>query len=227
MPSKIKLLPKSQRPREKLIQLGPQSLSHQELLAIVLGSGNQKQGVLALAQTILRQLGTKCLTSVSFASLKKIGGLGPAKACTILSTIELGRRLFETETKSSLRIGALSDVLDLVSDLKIKKKESLVALFLNSRQELIAKEEIVVGGLNSTLLSPADLFRPALNHNASQLIIAHNHPSGDSDPSTDDLKMTARLSQVGTMLGIKLIDHVVITTKGSCSIRESHPKIFS
>lgn len=226
MTSPVKSLPKSQRPREKLTRLGPQSLSSFELLALILGSGSREQNVLALSRLILRKFGTKNLPSLTSSNLKTIKGLGQAKTSAILATIELGRRIFSTQPPSTIMVDNLTDVLSLVSELRTRKKESLMALFLNSRNELISKEEVVAGGLNFTLLSPADLFRPALEQNASQLIVAHNHPSGNCEPSEDDLKLTARLAQAGLLLGIKLLDHVIIASRESYSLKERHPELF-
>ena len=227
MPPLVKSLPKSQRPREKLISRGPQALTSQELLAIILGSGQRGRDILALSQAVLRKIGTKKLDSSSYFELKKIKGLGPAKACTIMAAIELGRRIFSSAGNAAIIVENLADVLNLVSDLRLKKKEYVVALLLNSRNELVAKEEIVVGGANTTFLAPSDLFRPAIEHNASQVILVHNHPSGSCEPSEDDLKLTARLIQAGNMLGINLLDHVIISQKEGISLRRSHPELFS
>lgn len=227
MPTKVKLLPKSQRPRERLILRGAESLTTQELLAVILGSGSRNRNVLGLAQYILRGFGTKNLPSIKYNELRRVRGLGQAKACAILASVELGKRIFDKNINSPVLVENTDDVLSLVSDLRLKKKEYIIALLLNSRNELIAKEEIAVGGSNANFLSPSDLFRPALEHNASQIIIVHNHPSGRSDPSPDDLKLTARFLEAGKILGIPLLDHVVICLKESLSLRRVKPELFT
>lgn len=227
MPSGIKSIPDSERPREKLIQLGPQSLSNKELLAIILGSGNRDQEVLTLSQNILKKLGTKNLPMVIYNQLKEIKGLGQAKSCAILASIELGRRIFGQKVNPNIIIENFEDVAELVADLKLRKKEYLVALFLNSRNELIAREDIVVGGTNTAFLAPSDLFRPALEKNSSQVIIAHNHPSGNCNPSDDDLKLTERLIESGKIIGVSLLDHVIVSQKDIISLRAIKPGFFN
>jgi len=229
MPPKItvKSLPKSARPREKISTQGAQSLATHELLAAILGNGNKDQGVLELSKTILKKFGTKNLASADFKNLRQIKGLGLAKACLILASLELGKRIFEKENQNVLVIKNEEDALNAVGDLRIKKKEYLIALFLNSRNELIAKEEISMGGGNTVFASPADLLRPALLQNASQFIMVHNHPSGNATPSPEDLQLTKRVFEAGQMVGVKLLDHLILSLRESVSLKKVEPNLFN
>lgn len=209
---KIKDIPKVDRPREKLAKFGTEFLKDSELLAILLRTGIEGKNAIEVANQILSRFSKKHLLGLSFGQLKQIKGIGPAKACQIMAAFELSKRVLKDDASSiKPTIQTPQDVIAQVSYLKNYKKENLVALYLNSRNELIEKETISVGTLNANLVHPREVFEPALRFFCAQVVVAHNHPSGDPEPSEDDLKITKQLKKAGKILGIELIDHIIIT----------------
>lgn len=215
---KIKDLPKIERPREKLIQYGPARLSNSELLAVILRSGKKGENVIDLANKILKKFKAENLPSMSFGELKNFSGLGPAKACEILACFELGKRLLK-EKPAGLYLKP-EDILTELKDIRNHKKEHFVVFFLDSRNQEIKREIISVGSLNANLVHPREVFEPAVKHLAAQVILAHNHPSGDPEPSEDDLKLNKRLVEAGRILGIEVIDHIIIGKNRHLSFKE-------
>lgn len=216
---KIKDLPKVERPREKLAKYGPQKLSNTELLAILLRTGRENLNVVELSANILKKFGSKGLAMASVQELKNVHGLGLAKACEIAACFELGRRLLD-EDSGGLYLTP-EDVWKGLRDIAGNKKEHFVVFYLDSRNQEIARETVGIGTLNESLVHPREVFEPAVRHSAAGVIIAHNHPSGDPDPSQEDREVTVRLAQAGKLLGIELIDHVVIAKSGFKSFREA------
>jgi len=215
---KIKDLPKIDRPREKLEKYGPERLSDSELLAILLRTGSEGINVVELAGKILKKFSGIGLAKVSAKELKNTFGLGSAKACEIVACFELGRRLLQNK-KSSLILSP-KDVWNELKDIRDNKKEHFVIFFLDSRNQEIKREIISVGSLNANLVHPREVFEPAVRHLAAQIILAHNHPSGDPEPSEDDLVVTKRLIEAGKILGIEVVDHVIISNLNSFSFKE-------
>jgi DNA repair protein RadC len=215
---KIKDLPKVERPREKLIRYGPEKLSNSELLAIILGSGTKERNVIELANKILKKFSADELPNLTFNDLKNYPGLGPAKACEIIACFELGKRLLKGKrTKIYL---TPKDVWDELKDLHNHKKEHFVIFYLDTRNQEIKREIISVGSLNANLVHPREVFEPAVRNLAAQIILAHNHPSGDPEPSEDDLEITKRLVESGKILGIEIIDHIIVAKNGFISFKE-------
>jgi len=215
---KIKDLPKVERPREKLIRYGPEKLSNSELLAIILGSGTKEKNVIELANKILKKFSADELPNLTFNDLKNYPGLGPAKACEIIACFELGKRLLKGKrTKIYL---TPKDVWDELKDLHNHKKEHFVIFYLDARNQEIKREIISVGSLNANLVHPREVFEPAVRNLAAQIILAHNHPSGDPEPSEDDLEITKRLVESGRILGIEIIDHIIVAKNGFISFKE-------
>jgi DNA repair protein RadC len=215
---KIKDLPKIERPREKLIQYGPSHLSNSELLAIILRSGKKGENVVDLANKILKKYKAENLPSMSFNELKAFPGLGPAKACEILACFELGKRLLKGKV-AGLYLNP-EDIWKELKDIRVHKKEHFVVFYLDSRNQEIRREVISVGSLNANLVHPREVFEPAVKNLAAQVILAHNHPSGDTEPSEDDLTLNKRLVEAGKILGIEVIDHIIIGQKGYLSFKE-------
>jgi DNA repair protein RadC len=215
---KIKDLPKIERPREKLIQYGPTRLSNSELLAIILRSGKKGENVIDLANKILKKFKAENLPAVTFDELKVLSGLGPAKACEILACFELGKRLLKGKI-AGLYLRP-EDVWKELRDIRDHKKEHFVIFFLDSRNQEIKREIISVGSLNANLVHPREVFEPAVKNLAAQVILAHNHPSGDPEPSEDDLELNKRLVEAGKILGIEVIDHIIIGKAGFLSFKE-------
>lgn len=201
---KIKRLSKFDRPREKLAKYGTQRLADHELLAIILGSGIKGINVLQLSKNILKKIHS--LKTVDIESLSRIKGLGPTRSSQICALFELSKRLSEPTT-----VVSPEKVFELCNDIRSSHKEHFLAFYLNSNNTLIARELISVGTLNESLVHPREVFEPALRHSASAIILAHNHPSGNVDPSKADLEVTKRLTDAGTLLGVDLVDHIVVT----------------
>lgn len=216
----IKDLPKVERPREKLMQYGPEKLSNSELLAILLRSGKQGENVVELSNKILKRFSANELPNLTFKDLKDYPGLGPAKACEIVACFELGKRLLKSK-KAGIYLKP-RDVWEELKDLRDYKKEHFVIFYLDSRNQEIKREIISVGSLNANLVHPREVFEPAVRNLAAQIILAHNHPSGDPEPSEDDLEITKRLVESGKILGIEVIDHIIVTKGGFLSLKEKN-----
>jgi len=216
----IKDLPKVERPREKLMQYGPEKLSNSELLAILLRSGKKGENVIELANKILKKFSKDKLPNLTFNDLKNYSGLGPAKACEIVACFELGKRLLK-DKKAEIYLQP-KEIWEELKDLRDHKKEHFVIFYLDSRNQEIKRETISIGSLNANLVHPREVFEPAVRHLAAQIILAHNHPSGDSEPSEDDLLLTKRLVEAGKILGIEVIDHIIITKNEFISFKEKN-----
>jgi DNA repair protein RadC len=216
----IKDLPKVERPREKLMQYGPEKLSNSELLAILLRSGKKGENVIELANKILKRFSKDELPNLTFNDLKDYSGLGPAKACEIIACFELGKRLLK-DKKAEIYLKP-KEVWEELKDLRDHKKEHFVIFYLDSRNQEIKREIISIGSLNANLVHPREVFEPAVRHLAAQILLAHNHPSGDPEPSEDDLEITKRLVESGKILGIEVIDHIIITKTGFISFKEKN-----
>ncbi len=217
---KIKDLPKVERPREKLMRYGPEKLSNSELLAILLRSGKKGENVIELANKILKRFSKDELPNLIFNDLKDYSGLGPAKACEIIACFELGKRLLK-DKKTKIYLTP-KEIWEELKDLRDHKKEHFVVFYLDSRNQEIKREIISVGSLNANLVHPREVFEPAVRHLAAQVILAHNHPSGDPEPSEDDLEITKQLKESGKILGIEVIDHIIITKTGFLSFKEKN-----
>jgi DNA repair protein RadC len=217
---RIKDLPEDERPREKLIKKGAKALKKEELLAILLRTGLKGKNALEVANDILLKYGDKKLLDASYEELRNMRGVGPTKAVQILAAIELGSRLFKEKSEKEIYINSPEDAVKELSHIKENKKENFVVLYLDARNKLIYKETVSIGSLNANLVHPREVFEPAVRNLAAQIILAHNHPSGDPEPSEDDLEMTKRLVEAGKILGIEVIDHVIITKTKFFSFKE-------
>lgn len=215
---KIKDLPKHKRPREKLLEKGSDALKDSELLAILLRTGYQGKSALEIAKRILKTKPLKKLTKLSTKSLAKIKGVGESRAAIITASFAVGKRVYKKD--GSITVKSPKDVARVVSFLRNKKREHLVAIYLNARKQLISTKTISIGTLTANLVHPRELFKPALIQNAASVVIAHNHPSGDIKPSNEDKKITQKLIKAGKLLGIKLDDHIIITKNNFASLKE-------
>lgn len=219
---RIKDLPKAERPREKLEKKGAQVLRKKELLAIILRTGIKGKNVLQVAQDILLRYGDKKLIDASYKELRNMRGVGPSKAAQIIAAIELGKQLYKEKVEKEIFINSPEDVLKEVNHIKENKKENFVVLYLDARNKLIYKETVSIGTLNANLVHPREVFEPAVRNLAAQIVLAHNHPSGDPEPSEDDLEITKRLVEAGKILGIEAIDHIIIAKTGFTSFKEKN-----
>ena len=216
----IKDLPKEERPRERLIKFGSENLSNAELLAIIIGTGSTKENVLNLANRLLTKYDIKKLSQISTTELKKIIGIKDAKACQIIAAFELGRRL-STSKNFKKQITMPSDIANLfMSRMQDLRKEFLKGVYLDSKCKIIKYETISVGGLNTNIIHPRDVFKTAILEDAVGIILVHNHPSGDPTPSSDDIKLTVKLKETGKLIGIELLDHIIIGDNRYVSFKE-------
>ena len=199
---------------------GAEKLSNSELLAILLRSGSKGVNVVELSKRILAKFSGNGLAKANIDELKNTFGLGKAKACEIMACFELGKRLLQD--KKSCLILSPKEVWEELKDIRDNKKEHFVIFFLDSRNQEIKREIISVGSLNANLVHPREVFEPAIRHLASHIIIAHNHPSGDTEPSQEDLEITKRLSETGKILGIEIIDHVIVAKDKFLSFKEKN-----
>ena len=216
---KIKDLPKVERPREKLMKYGPEKLNNIELLAIILGSGKKGVNVIELSKKIIKQFSEQKLPNIKLSELSRISGIGKTKACRLIACFELGKRFLQN--KQSALIMCPKDAWNDLKDIRASKKEYFVVFYLDIRNQIIKREIISIGSLNASLVHPREVFEPAIKNNTAQIILSHNHPSGDSHPSDDDLRLTTRLIKAGEILGIEIIDHVIVTEKKYFSMKEN------
>ena len=211
-------LPQALRPREKLQRLGRVSgLEEWELLCLVLGKGVPGQPVESMARDLEEILKSTREDLPSLEQLMAIKGMGEAKAGALLAGLELGRR---TVAPLGRPITEPSDATPHLLWMLKEKREHFHALYLDTRRQLIAAEPISIGTLDASLVHPREVFRPAIAHSASAVLVAHNHPSGDPEPSAEDLALTRRLDQAARLLGFSLLDHLVVAKRGVVSLRE-------
>ena len=220
---KIKDIPKIDRPREKFLQKGADALSKSDLLAILLGSGIKGKNVRQLSESIIKRFGKNFL-NIAVDDLLEISGIGKAKALQIVSAISLVKRFYADEKTNEIIIKNSQDVLSLTYDLRDKKKEHLVCLYLNARNSLLKKEVVSVGLLDKTLLHPREIFYPATELNAASVILIHNHPSGDSSPSEKDNQIIGKIVQAGEIMGIPVIDFIIVSENNHYSFYEKLKK---
>jgi DNA repair protein RadC len=218
----IKDLPDHEKPREKLMEKGPQGLKDKELLAILLRTGRKGKSALDIAESILAKYTKKKLTSLGYDDLIRMPGIDSGKACALLAAFELSHRAFDREDNSLPVIKTAADAVVHLQNIRNNKKEHLVALYLNARQQLIHQETISVGTLDTNIVHPREVFYPAVRNPVSGVIVAHNHPSGDLAPSSEDIEITDRLKRAGEILGIDLIDHIIVTKESFRSLREEN-----
>lgn len=210
------------RPRERFLRQGPDSLSNQELLAILLRTGTKEESVLMLANRILVQF--EKLHALKHATVEEmigIKGVGEAKAIQILAAIELGKRLAQKEMDSKYTIRSPEDAAHfLMPEMTSLQQENFVALFLNVKNQIVHKQTIFVGSLNASIVHPREIFREAIRRSAASILVAHNHPSGNPTPSPEDIDVTKRLIEAGLIVGIELIDHIIIGDHQFISLKE-------
>jgi DNA repair protein RadC len=213
---RLKELPDFDRPREKLAKKGPQALSDVELIAIIIGRGVPGRDVLQIATEISKTL-KKDFTQVTYENLQHIEGVGSAKACQLVAGFELARRYL---IKEENKITSPTDVLPLVSDIRNKKQEYFVCISLNGAGEVVGNRIITVGLVNHSLVHPREVFADVITDRAASVILLHKHPSGTLEPSKQDILMTKQLVEAGAILGIKVLDHLIVSKKGHLSMKE-------
>lgn len=218
----VKEMPRDQRPRERLICFGPSVLSNAEILAILLGTGTEKETSIELAQRILSSRGgVAFLAEATVEELISIRGVGPAKTAQIKAAIELGRRLASTTRWERPVIKSPIDVFHLLGEeMRYLDREHFNVILLNTKNYVLGVEKISVGSLNASLVHPRELFKKAILKSAAGIILVHNHPSGDPQPSEEDKQVTQRMAEAGEIIGIEILDHIVIGDGRFASLRE-------
>lgn len=210
------------RPRERLIRQGARSLSNQELIAILLGTGTKRESVLTVANRVL--INFEKLHNLKHATLEEmteINGIGEAKAVLLLAAIELGRRLASKDLEERFTIRSPEDAATfLMQDMTSLQQEHFVCLFLNVKNQVLHKQTIFVGSLNASIVHPREIFREAVKRSAASIICSHNHPSGIPTPSPEDIDVTTRLYEAGKIVGVDLLDHVIIGDHQFVSMKE-------
>lgn len=213
-PGAIKEWPEDERPRERLMKLGADTLSEAQLLAIMLATGDASSGqsALDLAMYLVRTFdGLRALDAASIAELCQIKGIGPAKATTIKAALELGKRLFGEPVQRHLKVTSPQDLVNYFQPrLQHLRKEVFKAVLLNTKHQMLKDVTVSEGSLSASLVHPREAFLPAIKESAAAVIFLHNHPSGDPTPSTEDKELTLRLVEVGQLIGISVLDHIVI-----------------
>ncbi|MGL5531778.1 MAG: RadC family protein [Culicoidibacterales bacterium] len=211
-----------EQPRERFFTCGMQGLSNQELVMLILESGSKQASVSEVARAVLEtspNLGS--MRQLQLPELLQITGIGRAKAIKLLASIELGKRIHTYEITRTQRIRSPKDCAQLfMESLRFEQQEQFICLYLNTKNEIIYQKTIYIGGLNSIVIHPREVFQVAIRMAAASIICVHNHPSGDPTPSSDDVKTTKRLIEVGELVGIEVIDHVVIGDQSYISLKE-------
>lgn len=215
------------KPREKVKKSGLLALSNQELLALIIGSGQKNCNVLELAKKVEKKLNFQLNLTNNLQSniqLSTIHGIGEILSTKILASLELGLRFAKQNNQQ--KIDNPEKIFNLCSELQNKKQEYCLAFYLNGRQELLQRKTLAIGGLNYNFLEPRNIFEPAFSTGASNFILVHNHPSGNPQPSEDDLLLTEKIAKLADMMGVKLLDHLVVGKNSYFSIREHFRELF-
>ena len=207
------------QPREKLHRVGPEGAKNEELLAIIL-----RDGSLSSSSAILRDHPVEQLMTMPRDRLSRIKGIGTRRADTLIAAFELARRGLGQGIGILPCISRPTDVLPVIADIRDKKKEYFLAVFLNARNQVICREDVAIGSLNASLVHPREVFVPAVGSSAAAVILAHNHPSGDVTPSREDIELTRRMAQAGEIMGIEVLDHIIVASERFLSLKEA--KLF-
>ncbi|MCD4654748.1 DNA repair protein RadC [bacterium] len=212
----IKNLPAHNRPREKLKERGASSLTDEELVAAILGRGIEGQDLGTISRSVAKLIRTHG-KNLTVEHLVAVRGMGLAKAAQILSAFELARRYL---IKDSVKVSGAQDIVPLLTDIAHKKQEHFVCFSLNGAHEVIEKRIVTIGLVDRSQVHPREVYADVISDRAAAVIFAHNHPSGDLKPSNSDLKIHEQLTEAGKILGIKILDHLIVSKKGYFSFQE-------
>jgi DNA repair protein RadC len=210
-----------ERPRERLEKLGAEALKDPELLAIVLRTGYRGHGVLSVAEDLLSTQPLAELLTMPLARMRGLRGMGFSRAAVLIAAGELHRRAQKKSGSNLPIIQSMNDIVAQAVELRDKKREHLMAFFLNARHQMIARDVISIGTLTASLAHPREIFTPAIGKAAASVILVHNHPSGDPSPSEEDVRLTKRITQAGHIMGIDLLDHLIIAENGCYSFKNA------
>ncbi len=204
-------MPPSERPQERLIRYGSGALSNSELIALILRTGTPSENILSLSNRILSQFDLPALARATVPELKSISGIANAKACQITAIFELARRFSSLPEEPRLAFTSPRTCYSLIAPrLSGLKQEHFICLYLDIKKRLIREETISIGTLDTSVVHPRDVFKGAVSHLASSIVLAHNHPSGDPEPSDEDITLTRTLVDAGQLMGISVLDHIII-----------------
>lgn len=219
---KISDIPSSERPIEKLMNFGADTLSNQELLAVILRCGTKGQNILTLSEKILSEVhGLNGILNVTYDDIKRIKGVKTVKASQILALAELFRRFNTLKADNKITIRSSKDVAEmLMIEMADLNQEILKLIILNTKNKIIKIKDVFKGTLNSSLVHPREIFCEAIKSSGASIIICHNHPSGDPNPSEEDINITVRIKECGKIIGINLLDHIIIGDKKYSSLKE-------
>ncbi len=208
----IKDIPKSERPRERLKKYGRENISNEELLSIILNTGTKNKSVKDISNLILSKINDITdLKDITLNSLKQIDGIGEVKAIKILASIELGKRVYMDKNLVNIKMDTPEKIYNYMkNEVEGKNQEYFYAIYLDSKKNLIDKKLLFIGTLNKSIVHPREIFKYAYLLSASSIICVHNHPSGDTIPSKEDLNLTKALVEIGKIQGINIIDHIII-----------------
>jgi len=218
----VRDLPLSERPRERLLKLGSEALSAQEILALILGRGIKSESVMVTSQKLLSRFGNlKGVANASVEELIQTRGIGPAKAAQMKAALELSKRLeADVDEKPQPVLKSPEDVAAVMrSKLKGKKKEHFWVICLDTRNRLINYKPVSIGSLDTSIVHPREVFKEAVSSSAASVIFVHNHPSGDPEPSKEDIELTKRLAKAGEIVGIDVLDHIIVCDKSYLSLK--------
>jgi len=219
----IKEIPINERPRERFMKFPIESISNVELIAILLKTGSKEESVIELSKKILyRFRDLKNLSKASISELKEIKGIGEVKAIELLSAMELGKRIQEEPYKELKALTSPNEIYHFMKgELENKDQEEFVVLYLNTKGKLIFKKTMFIGSLNSSLIHPREIYKYGVKESAASIIICHNHPSGNPNPSFNDIDITKRIVEAGMIMDIEVIDHVIIGKNRHFSFKEN------
>lgn len=218
----IRDMPTGERPRERLREHGPSSLSNAELIAILLRTGIAGENVVNMAVRMLSHFdGLPGLARANYSEICSLKGISEAKACQLMAAFELGRRFVSLHPEDRPVINCPQDVANLLSaEMSLLAQEHLKVVLLNTKNHVTSVSEIYIGNVNSSVVRPSEVFRPAIRDNSKSIIVVHNHPSGDPTPSPEDVSITRQLREAGDLLDIEVLDHIIIAGQGHVSLKE-------
>lgn len=218
----IRDFPNDERPSERFVKQGPESLANHELLALLIQTGSKNESVLTLANKLLVHFdGLRLLKDASLDELKEMKGIGTAKAIQLMAAIELGRRVSNLEFTDRYCIRSPEDAAKyMMNEMRFLTQEHFVCLYLNTKNQVMHKQVVFIGSLNASIVHPREVYKEAFRRSAASIICLHNHPSGDPSPSREDIEVTKRLVECGKIIGIDLLDHIIIGENKFISLKE-------
>jgi DNA repair protein RadC len=220
---KKKEIPNEELPRERLYLEGADKLSNSDLLAIILGTGTKKESIFEITKKIFIYENIETLSKKNLRELEEINGIGKAKACKILACFEIGKRYSKYSKEEKPKISCAKDVIKRIEvEMKFLEQEVVKGIFLDIRNRVVEEKTIFIGSLNEAVIHPREIFSIAIRNKAAAIIIAHNHPSGDYNPSMQDKEVTTQIKKAGELMGIEILDHIIISQKGYFSFKEEN-----